>query len=143
MLKRRITMKVIEEKEMITKVFVYGTLKEGGRLDREELAELRTSVEVATIEAGLFSLGRYPTVKLDEDGITVGEVHTFKSEDFEGVQELMDMIEGYRHKTPKEGLFNRHKIEATLEEGEVVTVWVYEYNRPIDPDEKVEDGIWR
>ena len=136
-------MKVIEEKEMITRVFVYGTLKEGGRLDREEFAELRTSVEVATIEAGLFSLGAYPTIKLDEDGITIGEVHTFKSEDFEDVQKVMDMIEGYRAKTPKEGLFNRHKVEATMEDGEVVTVWVYEFNGEIDPDEKVEDGIWR
>ena len=136
-------MKVIEERETITKVFVYGTLKEGGRLDRGEFAELRTSVEVATIEAGLFSLGPYPTIKLDEDGITMGEVHTFRSEDFKAVQMLMDRIEGYNSKAPKEGLFNRHKVEATLEDGEVVTAWVYEYNGEIDPDGKVEDGVWR
>ena len=136
-------MKVIEEKKMITKIFVYGTLKEGYRLDKEEFIELRTSVEVATIEAGLFSLGDYPTIKLDKDGITIGEVHTFKSEDFEDVLGLMDEIEGYKPKTPKEGLYNRYKVEATREDGEVVTVWVYEYNGEIDPDEKVEDGIWR
>jgi gamma-glutamylcyclotransferase (GGCT)/AIG2-like uncharacterized protein YtfP len=136
-------MEVIKEEEMITKIFVYGTLKEGYRLDSEELAELRTSVKVATIEAGLFSLDDYPTVKLDEDGITVGEVHTFKSEDFEDAQMIIDTIEGYEAKDPKEGLFNRHKVEATLEDGEVVTVWVYEYNGEIDPDGKVEDGIWR
>ncbi len=127
---------------MTTKVFVYGTLKEGERLDRQELAELRTSVEVATIKAGLFSLGPYPTVKLDEDGITVGEVHTFKSEDFEDVQRVIDMIEGYKAKAPKEGLYNRHKVEATLEDGKVVTAWVYEYNGKVNPKNKIEGGIW-
>lgn len=135
-------MKVIEEKEVITKVFVYGTLKEGRRLDREQFVGLRTSVEVATIKAGLFDLGSFPTIKLDEDGITTGEVHTFKEEDFAGVQKVMDMIEGYRAKEPKEGLYNRHKVEATLEDGKVVTAWVYEYNGKVNPKNKIEDGIW-
>ena len=48
----------------ITSVFVYGTLKQGRPLDRPALAALRTQVQPATIQGGIFSLGAYPTIQL-------------------------------------------------------------------------------
>ncbi len=54
----------------------------------------------------------------------------------------MDAIEGYKAKEPTKGLYNRHKIEATLEDGKVVTAWVYEYNGEVKADQRIENGIW-
>lgn len=129
-------------KKKITKVFVYGTLKEGRPLDHRQFADLRTSVEEATIEGGIFNLGAYPTIKLDVEGVVIGEVHTFQEKDINGVINIMDQIEGYDPLYPDGGLYNRHEVKATLEDGEVVTAWAYEYKGAVDPKRRLEDGVW-
>ena len=54
----------------------------------------------------------------------------------------MDAIEGYNKHAPDKGLYNRHKVEATLKDGNVVTAWVYEYNGDVDPAKRLKDGVW-
>ena len=49
---------------MINKVFVYGTLKEGRPLDRKVFADLRLSVNPATIKGKIYHLNWYPGIKL-------------------------------------------------------------------------------
>ena len=122
--------------------FVYGTLKVGRPLDRPRLAELRTSVKDATITGSIFSLGPYPTIKLDGKGIVIGEVHTFPEKEVKGVLSLLDSIEGYSERNPDKGLYNRHQVKATLEDGKTITAWAYEYNGKVDPKSKLEDGVW-
>ena len=129
-------------KGKINKFFVYGTLKEGGRFDQKLFSDLRTSVKEATIKGDLFSLGAFPTIKLDGDGIVTGEVHTFRKKDVKGITKVMDQIEGYNPLHPGEGLFNRHKIAVALKGGKTVTAWVYEYNGQVDPEDKLENGVW-
>lgn len=126
------------------KVFVYGTLKEGRPLDRKGLADLRTSVKAATIEGSIFKFRHagYPTIKLDGKGLVIGEVHTFPEKHMKEVQQIMDAIEGYSRHQPDQGLYNRHEIKATLEDGKVVTAWAYEYNGKVDQELRIEEGVW-
>lgn len=145
----------------VTSVFVYGTLKQGRPLDRPALSALRTAVQPASIVGSLYSLGPYPTVRLDGQGTVQGEVHTFASQDFGFVLELMDEIEGYNADDPRAGLYTRHVVEATLlidknsdnnASGEEATtaaaaatttaVWVYEYNGIVNPSDRIGSGVW-
>ena len=126
----------------INKFFMYGTLKEGRPLDRKGLADRRTSVEEATIEGSIFDLGPYPTIKLDGEGLVMGEVHTFPEEHVKDVRSIMDSIEGYSASHPDKGLYNRHKVKATLKDGKVVTAWAYEYNGDVDPKHRLDNGVW-
>ena len=125
-----------------TKVFVYGTLKEGRPLDRKAFAERRTNVDEATIVGSIFSLGRYPTIKLDGEGVVHGEVHTFRSDDFAAVLMSMDAIEGYNPSKPEAGLYTRHLLDVTTKSGEVVKAWTYEYNGSVKADRRLKDGVW-
>ena len=126
------------------KVFVYGTLKEGRPLDRKGLADMRTSVKAATIKGSIFKFKHagYPTIKLDGKGLVIGEVHTFPEKHMKDVQQAMDAIEGYNRHHPDQGLYNRHEIKATLEDGKVVTAWAYEYNGTVDQELRIEEGVW-
>lgn len=131
-----------EIKKKITKFFMYGTLKEGRPLDRKTFAQLRTSVQEATITGSIFNLGPYPTIKLDGAGMVIGEVHTFPEKHVKDVQRMMDSIEGYNASYPDKGLYNRHKVKATLDDGKVVTAWAYEFNGSVDPKRRLKDGVW-
>jgi len=126
------------------KVFVYGTLKEGRPLDRRGLADLRTSVKPATIEGSIFTFKHagFPTIKLDGGGLVIGEVHTYPEKHLRDVIQTMDSIEGYNKHAPDKGLYNRHQVEATLDNGDVVTAWAYEYNGPVDPKLRIQEGVW-
>lgn len=128
--------------ELINKFFVYGTLKEGRPLDRKIFADLRTKVQKATIKGAIYSLGSYPTIKLDGKGVVIGEVHTFPEKHMKDVREIIDRIEGYNAARPDKGLYNRHEVKATLEDGEVVTALAYEYNGSVDGAKLLEDGVW-
>ena len=126
------------------KVFVYGTLKEGRPLDRKMLADLRTSVKEATIEGSIFTFkhASFPTIKLDGEGLVIGEVHTFPEKHMKDVVRTMDAIEGYNKSQPDKGLYNRHEVKATLKNGNVVMAWAYEYNGSVDPELRIEEGVW-
>jgi len=130
--------------EKINKVFVYGTLKEGRPLDRRGIANLRCDVADATIEGSIFNFKHagYPTIKLDGEGLVIGEVHTFPEKHMAEVVQIMDAIEGYNKHDPKKGLYNRHKIKATLKNGDVVIAWAYEYNGTVDPELRIKEGVW-
>lgn len=121
----------------LTDVFVYGTLKEGFRLDRRFLSETRTKVQKAEIDADLFNLGWFPTIKAGTGNSVRGEVHSFPETEISGVLDLLDRIEGVAR-----GLYSRKKVKATLETGKQVDVWVYEYNGNVDPASRIESGIW-
>lgn len=128
--------------EKSTNFFMYGTLKEGRPFDRPVFAKIRTSVENATIEGSIFSLGSFPTVKLGGKGLVIGEVHTFPDEHVKNVMGMLDSIEGYNSLHPTQGLYNRHRVKATLTSGKKITAWVYEFNGSVKGRKQMEDGIW-
>ena len=154
---------------ILSKVFVYGTLKVGRPLDRPELAAARTTVDsnVTIQNARIYNLGNYPTIKLlkkgggDDDGdsednnIVQGELHTFTPTDFPRILQILDQIEGYDPTNPTHGLYNRHIVDVFVhttknkeDSSESITTttkdraWIYEYNGPIDPTTRLVDGLW-
>ena len=127
---------------MINKVFVYGTLKEGRPLDRKVFADLRLSVNPATIKGKIYHLNWYPGIKLGK-GTAHGEIHEFHEKEMKDVITLMDRIEGYREGSDEKGnLFNRRIVKATLEDGEEVDAYAYEYNGKVEDRQLVKSGVW-
>jgi gamma-glutamylcyclotransferase (GGCT)/AIG2-like uncharacterized protein YtfP len=90
-------------------VFVYGTLKAGG--ENHRLLDACTPIGVSRLRGGLYNVGAYPTVVLEEDGFVTGEVYRCPRET---IREL-DTFEGVG-----EGLFSR----VTVDIGEQ-PCWVY------------------
>lgn len=131
-----------EKKKKLCRFFVYGTLKEGGRFDGSHFAKLRSKVQKASLPGAIYNLGSFPTIKLDGKGMVMGEVHTFPKEHIDDIKRSFDRIEGYNPDAPTKGLYNRHIIEASLEDGEKVKAFVYEYNGSVDEDSKIESGVW-
>lgn len=130
-------------KEIITSVFVYGTLKEGRPLDRSIFSRLRTKVEDAETDGAIYSLGSYPAVRLDEEGTVVGELHTFSEEDIESIIAIMDGIEGYSPGRPEDrNLYNRRVIKARSKSGEETLAYIYEFGRTVPKSRRLEDGVW-
>ena len=125
------------------KVFVYGTLKMGGRfavIYQDLFDPNRVEVKQAKIKGGLFDLGSYPGVKLDEEGEVHGELHIFENP--EKILPVLDSIEGYNEHNPEGGLYNRVEVEVEVEDGEPETALVYVFNGTPRPEDKIEAGVW-
>lgn len=132
--------------QVLNRVFVYGTLKEGMSNDRPFYAKNRTLVQVGTISGTLFDLGSFPGISLAGDTIIHGEVHTYPVELMKEVLERMDSLEGYHSGSPdKENFYNRRVVDIILKDGEKVPAYLYEFNTyrsryslPI-----ISSGIWK
>lgn len=108
-------------------VFVYGTLKCGGRLAYVWPAAPLT-VLPATIRAALYSVGggSYPCVVdgLDRVG---GELWIFAEADIQRVMARLDQVEGEGY------MYHRSRVEATIDDnGAVMKAYAYFYAKPLD-----------
>jgi gamma-glutamylcyclotransferase (GGCT)/AIG2-like uncharacterized protein YtfP len=117
--------------------FVYGTLKEGGRL-AGQFDHLRKHSEPAALKGfDLYRLGWFPGI-LRGDGTVFGEIHEYNRD----VTDYMDTVEGYRPENEKQSLFIRREVRVETEGGPVVA-FVYIFNHGIPAGaEKIEDGVW-
>jgi gamma-glutamylcyclotransferase (GGCT)/AIG2-like uncharacterized protein YtfP len=70
-------------------VFVYGTLRRGGRNDILRYLPMPRYVGDATIPGALFDLGGYPGAVLSGPGRVVGEVYAIDA----GVEAQLDLLE--------------------------------------------------
>jgi gamma-glutamylcyclotransferase (GGCT)/AIG2-like uncharacterized protein YtfP len=116
----------MKNKESID-VFVYGTLKQGGRLLNSALRDRLVSVKKATLRgATLYDLGPFPGISLrreeDKGREVIGELHTYKDPEF--VINMMDQIEGVGA-TENTSLFVRRDVVVQTEGMEQIAV-VYE-----------------
>lgn len=128
------------------KVFVYGTLKAGGRFDNSYVATKRTKIDKAHIKGvKILNLGSFPgVIESEDEGSTVfGEIHEF--ENIDSVIKEMDRIEGYTSSDEKNSLFVRKVVDVVNENtGEPEKVFMYRFNQMKyvnDPD-VVESGVW-
>ncbi len=126
-------------------IFVYGTLRRGGRADMHGLlargAEL---VGAGTCAGRLFLVEDYPGVVGSEDvrDVVHGEVYRLAA-DPEARSALLrglDRYEGYEPAVPDASLFVRVADDVTLDSGETVRAWVYHYNRPTIGLERIDSG---
>lgn len=107
----------------IVKVFVYGTLKVGGRFAKE-FNEFRTHSVKATLRGTMYSIfNKYPAVALDgSDNVVQGELHTYSNKSY--VLNGLDRIEGYNN-DPESDLYNRVEVIVETEQGKREPCFVY------------------
>jgi gamma-glutamylcyclotransferase (GGCT)/AIG2-like uncharacterized protein YtfP len=129
------------------KIFVYGTLKEGGHFAKS-FDEVREKSKPATIQGQLFDVASwFPGVKLtgSPEDIVYGELHEYKNGD--EVLSRMNRIEGFNPDNPEKSLFIRKTVTVTTEDGEKERAEVYEFNFEKESErasmaERVENGVW-
>ena len=107
-------------------LFVYGTLKEHGRL---YVGYEDAIVKGEIIKGTMYSLKHFPAIKLDGKGEIHGELHQIP----ELYLGIYDQIEG-------EGVLYK-RVEVETNSG--MSAYTYEYMHPVDDLEEVEDGYWR
>ncbi|MFB3852897.1 MAG: gamma-glutamylcyclotransferase [Vicinamibacterales bacterium] len=124
---------------MNDRVFFYGTLMTG--FDRRRRIGIDSDLEYVgrgCIRAALFDLGIYPAAVPDPEACVWGEV--YRMVDPERVLPALDEIEGYSTDEPDASLYARQEAEITLEDGRVLTGWVYFYNAPLGRAERIYGG---
>jgi len=121
-------------------LFVYGTLRRGQPLNRYLSAEAARFIGEGAIAGRLFDLGEYPAAISDTKRFSTvrGEVHELLSP--HETLPILDDIEGFDEKRPERSLFERRAVEATLEGGRRLKVWVYFYRRPLLAATEIPDG---
>jgi gamma-glutamylcyclotransferase (GGCT)/AIG2-like uncharacterized protein YtfP len=128
---------------MLTRVFVYGTLKQGGELDRKDFAKRRVSVKNAKIQGSLYNISWFPGIKLGGKNVVHGEVHEFKKEDMGFIIRSMDRIEGYDlERREEDNLYVRRIVVAKTKDGEKLKAYVYEFNNAPPEKRLVKSGVW-
>jgi len=127
-----------ESESAVDYVFVYGTLMQG----EQRWPQLEPwSMEVASgaVSGGLYHLGAYPGLRLDENGTVHGEVH--RCRDATEALAVLDQIEGCDAFEPEHGLYLRVPVHVQIEGGSV-WAWTYVINQLPDDARRLEDGRW-
>lgn len=124
-------------------VFVYGTLKEGGRL-ASSFDHRRIAVTKATVKGIMMDInGGFPACRFGNWRHSVniqGELHSY--ERHLDVIEHLDRIEGYRGEGHRDNMYNRILITVTTETGDKIEAWAYEWNGDLDWH-KMKSGNWK
>jgi gamma-glutamylcyclotransferase (GGCT)/AIG2-like uncharacterized protein YtfP len=127
------TMPTVETTKV--KIFVYGTLKKGGRFfNSYRFGNVVHSIKDATLYGYQLWKGIYPYIE-EGAGVIHGEVHEYD----ESCLETFDLIEG------NPTFYCREKLEITYDDETTEKVWVY---LPVDPDitnngELIEGGTYK
>lgn len=139
-------------------LFVYGTLRPGGRAPASLRSLLRArgrQVGEGVVEGRLHHAGSYPAavpVQPDEDPAgecgdgdceerpeVHGAVHALDDSD-----EVLRALDGYEGVQPDDGgLFRRDVAEVRLDDGRTREAWIYWYNRDPEGLPVIEGGDWR
>jgi gamma-glutamylcyclotransferase (GGCT)/AIG2-like uncharacterized protein YtfP len=132
---------------MLNNIFVYGTLMEGKWNDErlyDAVGKYRVSVLKGTIAGRIYAVHSFPGVKInDVNSIVHGEVHTFPKDKMAAVLKACDRLEGYVEGGNEENNFyNRRIVPVTLESGETVDAYVYEYAKKVEESIRITDGRW-
>ena len=123
----------------ILKVFVYGTLKVGGRFSTR-FDTVRVSSKEGKIKGKLYDLGSFPAVKLEGNSDVIGEVHTYSNA--EEVEKAMDRIEGYNGPGKSYNLYNKRTVQVNTSDGEETCI-MYEFARDIEANRQIKEGVWK
>ncbi len=127
----------------LNKIFVYGTLKEGGYF-ANNFDTARLSSRRATLAGTMLSMGSFPGVILNGNGVVLGEIHEYGNVD--SVLRALDCIEGCSGAEENTGdLYHRKVVKVSTEDGEE-DAWTYTINidsSEIPLYEVVADGEWK
>lgn len=121
------------------KVFVYGTLKEGGHF-AASFNDNRIGNKKATLKGTMFAVHFYPCIILEGNNTIIGEVHEY--DNFDVVIGKLDNIEGCSGKVGVDGdLYHRKMVTVNTEDGNE-QAWVYVFNKNTENLEVVKSGKW-
>lgn len=123
----------------LLKVFVYGTLKVGGRFAKK-FDDLRVSVKPGTVKGTLFNINKaFPGLVLEGDTEVIGEVHEYENP--EAVKHSLDAIEGYYGPGDSHNLYDIKEVEVVTADG-TETCKVYVFAKRTDNFDVVANGEW-
>ena len=122
------------------KVFVYGTLKVGGR-NAKPYDKVRVSSKEAFTLGHLFDVnGSFPAATFGrEKGIIFGEIHEYS--DPEKTLSRLNRLEGCRGENNPENLYNCKTIEVFIG-GKAENCLAYEFNRSVNHYRHIRSGVW-
>ncbi len=104
-------------------IFVYGTLRPGGRAFRRIALFVRRVESAVLRQADLYDLGAYP-MALPGSGQVVGELLTLHAEVYAYALHHLDRYEGYDAERD-DGLYLRRRVEVTTADGRAMAAWTY------------------
>lgn len=127
-----------EAKSTLDHVFVYGTLMRGQQR-WPQLKSWSSHSQIGSISGGLYHLGAYPGLRLDEQGSVHGELH--RCEDIANTLALLDQIEGCDEANPLSGLYLRVPVLVKVGDRKV-WAWTYVINQLPANAQRLADGRW-
>jgi gamma-glutamylcyclotransferase (GGCT)/AIG2-like uncharacterized protein YtfP len=120
-------------------LFVYGTLRPPSPIP---LAARLSVVAAGSVAGRLYDFGEYPgLVETREDNQRVQGLICALPADGDMLARLDD-YEGYEPQRPHGSLFVRRRGEALTNDGRRLSCWVYYYNRPLQNQPHLLDGVW-
>lgn len=116
------------------RVFVYGTLMRGGHYHQQFLTGHKFLGNGVISGYALYGLGSYPGVVPEKGEQVRGEVYGI---DWKTLHKI-DILED------NGSLYNRKRVRVVLADGRTTRAYVYVWNGPVRPEEKVayEDQPW-
>lgn len=122
---------------MTDRVFVYGTLRSGGRFHAMVAPFVREAVE-ARVGGILLDLGAYPGW-VEGEGTVRGEVFLLRRTS-EALRRLDAFEECFGPDDPR-SVYDRVEVEAMTAAGPV-RAWAYRYRGPTAGRRRVRSGVW-
>jgi gamma-glutamylcyclotransferase (GGCT)/AIG2-like uncharacterized protein YtfP len=106
-------------------VFVYGTLRPGGRYHASLLHGRTAAEEPARLpDAVLYEGPGYPYAVEEVGGVVLGDLVTLRPAEYDEVLALLDQLEGCTPGAP-DNLYDRGARDVLRADGSAVRAWVY------------------
>lgn len=121
-------------------VFVYGTLRRGGRNDINRLMPSPRYVGMGEVKGRLYHLDWYPGLRLGgEEAVTVvGEVYEVALQ----LEAVLDEIEGIVAHAQHEGEYSKRELDVDVQ-GRAVRCFLYEINPArVEGRQPIGHGDW-
>ena len=123
--------------------FFYGTLIPQYAPDhlREIIAGFQLIGE-GSLLGTLYDIGNYPGAVFDDSSSSrvFGRVYQVRCDDL--LLAELDRYEGYDQLSPAEGEYLRRRHNVTLDNGNVLECWVYDYNWSTEGFPTITSGRW-
>lgn len=122
-----------------TLVFVYGTLRRGST-HNHLMTAVATYYMQATVTGQLFDIGAYPGLVMNPTTHhkVIGEVYRMKRGKI--ALAFLDDYEGCSARFAYPHEYVRQRAEVKLDNGRVISAWVYVYNASVNNKPEVKSG---
>lgn len=118
----------------MTKVAVYGSLREGMHNHSRLLGAEKVGTTVTVDKFAMYSLGGFPAVQLEGSKVSPIVVEVYDCN--EDQMRSLDSLEGFRGKDHPHNFYNRSPVETELGEALIYHIEGERFDR------LVEDGDW-